>query len=138
MEDTSILYIQYLRGCERFGWEALSEEDFLLQYQRLQRCEDVLWAYERQRGSKQFRRQLGSLREWWRIQMMIRNVSRARRRLQRLEQAVIAGSSPGTGWKEDEGGAGVAVRPLPEPPVLSGSAARLLPCFDPEPAFRDP
>src|SRR5689334_10576497 len=99
MEQDSILYIRYLRGCEQLGWENLSEADFLLQYERLQRCNIVLREVEKQRGSVSFRRGLGSLREWWRFQKMIRNVAHARRKLQRLEQAIAAGSGD-IGWHE--------------------------------------
>src|SRR5262249_48403544 len=115
-------------------WMPMSEEEFWPQYQRYQRCNRVLQLYERREAHTSFWQSLGQPVERLRIRKMIRNIYRVRNQLGFLGSAVAAGQND----NENEGGTGVPAYALPDVPILSGSAAKLLPPLDPEPQWRDP
>jgi hypothetical protein len=128
-ETQDELYHAYVRGCRILGRRAHLFEDFWLRYTQGMRAYRFLKRFESWQS-----RFPGRKSRTERRQRLRQKVEAEWRRLRWIYMAIAAGMDD----ERSTGGAGVAVRPLPQPPCLTGSAARPLPHLDLEPAFRDP
>lgn len=120
-EPAERCYHWYVLGCEQLGWIPLLETDFLNCYERLHRCERVVFAYWEKSGDNEFWLQQG-FAETLRLDAMLKSVRQEINRLAGIDRAVLTGKR-----LDGEGGTAVGVCLQPVPPVLTGTAAEQLP-----------
>jgi hypothetical protein len=143
-------YLLYLRGCAHLSMRPLSAPEFKDAYQKMRRVLKFLHHFDQWRvhhpGQKSVTERRWKLyqkaeQEWktYRKLYLAVKAGQAGRRFDTKHDGGLGLSSEdeGTGGF-GSGGAGFPVRPRHDPPTLSGAATKLLPYFDPEPAFRDP
>ena len=128
----------YVQGCLDLGLEPKLERSlFLVHYDRYQRLSQAMQRYEERRRRRVGRHRGSLYQDDVFLERLMGAIRAEQEKLKPLTTAVGIGQRIDNDDMSD-GGAGMPAYRRPDPPVLVGAGAKMLPHLDPDPPFRDP